>query len=225
MICDFSSWGFLVLLRSTPHFQWLLLQAYPGIILGDLHKSWHKKRVRKRNTGVRSLNAPHETPIRRPGSKSCHVCSRPLATCLTIFFFSFRPKYNCFQPDGFLFWIYRKNRISLGSKQHRAHLLDIERTGPRGGRLGCFSAGETGRWHWRAVDRQNIFSNSTAAAVFVTATLQKGCNFWNVLQQQRQVYMLISEAASLHLLCCCPFWAVLLSQTISYLLTIRYFLP
>ena len=147
MICDFSSWGFLVLLRSTPHFQWLLLQAYPGIILGDLHKSWHKKRVRKRNTGVRSLNAPHETPIRRPGSKSCHVCSRPLHVW-RFFFFASRPKYN--QP--FLAWWFpvfeiitkTASHVGVNNTEHIPYEVDIERTGPRGGHLGCFSAGETG---------------------------------------------------------------------------------
>ena len=49
-----------------------------------------------------------------------------------------------------------------------------------------FQQGRRGRWHWRPVDRPHIYSNSTAP--FVTALLLKGCNYWNIVLGQRQVY-------------------------------------
>ena len=83
-----------------------------------------------------STPPPDETPIRRPGSKSFHVCSR---------FFASRPAYNRFQPDGFLF-------LNLLQKPHltwEIATLSIYRrywvNGPTGWVFGMFfSRGEGG---------------------------------------------------------------------------------
>ena len=103
--------------------------------------------------------------------------------------FASRPKYSRFQPDGFLFLICCNNRISRGSKRHRAYLVHIERTGPRRGHLGRFSAGEKGEATLvNSGPSAYIYVYSNSTAISVTATLLKGCSFWNIYLQQRQVY-------------------------------------
>ena len=179
---DFSSWSlfFLFLLRSTPYSQGLVFEAYISWRL--LHKSWHKKRFKERSTGMRSLHPP---PMKRQlgvPAQSHFVCA--------LVFFACRPKYNRFQPGGFLF-------LNILQKSHLTWewtILSIScrywANGPTGWVFGMFfSRGEggddTGEL-WTVSIYTPEFANSTA--IFVTATVLKDCNFWNCYLHQRKVY-------------------------------------
>ena len=86
---------FPFLLRSTPYSQRLLFEAYISWRL--LHKSWHKKILKERSTSMRSLYPPMKRQL--------SVQAESHLMCALVFFVS-RPKYNRFQPDGFLFLIF-----------------------------------------------------------------------------------------------------------------------
>ena len=135
---------------------------------------------------------PHETPIRRPGSKSFHVCSRCFAS---------RPAYNRFQPDGFLF-------LNLLQKPHltwEIATLSIYRrywvNGPTGWVFGMFFSRGEGE-----DDAGELWTVSIYIQIAQQSSLRQRCGkvvTFGISVDSSARHMPTFESI--------PFWAVLLS--------------
>ena len=155
----------------------------------------------ERSTGMRSLHPPHETPIRRPGSVISCVLS----------FFCFSSTVQPFSAWWLPAFEFIANTASHVGVNNTAYISRrYWANGPTGWAIGMFfSRGEGG-------DDTTVSIYIVYIYIQIAQQSSSRQRCWKVVAfgisyYSSARYIPISEAASLHFLCCCPFWSVLLS--------------